>query len=68
MFRHLSIATGFIYHTGILRTGHALRDGSPGGIDSYRRAPKMVAACRPEKAARFVFERSAVDAIAPMRA
>src|ERR1700693_5495142 len=28
---------------------------SSGGIDSYRRAPKMVATCRPEKAARFVF-------------
>jgi hypothetical protein len=26
-----------------------------GGIDSYRRAPKMLATCRPEKAARFVF-------------
>src|SRR5271154_2604670 len=28
---------------------------SLGGIDSYRRAPKMVPTCRPEKAARFVF-------------
>jgi len=27
-----------------------------GGIDSYRRAPKMAATCRPEKAARFVFQ------------
>jgi len=26
-----------------------------GGIDTYRRAPRMLPACRPEKAARFVF-------------
>jgi acetylornithine/N-succinyldiaminopimelate aminotransferase len=54
MFRHASIALRFNTR---LRLG-----GAPELVDTYRRAHRMPATCRPEKAARFVFrDRSRCD-------
>jgi hypothetical protein len=59
MFRCKSIAIGFFRGRPVLKGG--LADASP--VDSVSHPHRMLATCRPEKAARFVFPGLVVDAI-----